>query len=47
MKINIYCMDAAGRIVCGLLTGNETTAAAYIQRKTAAGLVTIKKVMNK
>ena len=47
MKINVYCMDAAGRIVCGLLTSNETAAAAFMQRKTAAGLVAIKKVINK
>ena len=47
MKINIFCMDADGRIVCGLLTNNNETAAAYIQRKTAAGLVAIKKVINK
>lgn len=47
MKINIYCMDAAGRIVCGLLTSNETTAAAFMQRKQEKGFIIIKKVYNK
>ena len=47
MKINIYCMDSAGRIVCGLLTSNETAAAAFMQRKQEKGLITIKKVHNK
>ena len=47
MKIHIFCMNEAGNIVAGLLTSNPQTAAAYIQRKTAAGLVTIKKVSNK
>ena len=47
MKINVYCMDAAGRIVCGLLTNNETAAAAFMLRKQEKGLITIKKVINK
>lgn len=47
MKIHIFCMNEAGQIVAGLLTTNEATAAAYMQRKTAAGLVAIKKVINK
>ena len=40
-------MNEAGNIVAGMLTSNPQTAADYIQRKTAAGLVTIKKVSNK
>ena len=44
MKYRIFCMDAAGRIVCGLLTSNETAAAAFMQRKQERGLITIKKV---
>ena len=47
MKYRIFCMNEDGRIVCGLLTSNQETAAAYMQRKTAAGLVAIKKVYNK
>ena len=39
-------MNELGQIVAGLLTSNPQTAAAYIQRKNAAGLVTIKKVYN-
>lgn len=45
-KIHIFCMNELGQIVAGLLTSNPQTAAAYIQRKNAAGLVTIKKVYN-
>lgn len=44
MKYNIYCMDAAGRIVGGLLTSNQATAAAYVQRMTKNGFITIKNV---
>jgi hypothetical protein len=37
-------MNEAGRIVGGLLTSNERTAAEYINRKQANGLLTIKTV---
>lgn len=47
MKYRIFCMNEAGQIVAGLLTNSLETAAAYMQRKTAAGLVAIKKVYNK
>lgn len=46
-KIHIFCMNELGQIVAGMLTSNEQEAAAYMQRKTAAGLVAIKKVYNK
>lgn len=42
MKIKVYCMDAFGRIVCGIVTSNETTAAEYINRKQEKGFITIK-----
>ena len=42
MKIKVYCMDAFGRIVCGIVTSSEATAADYINRKQANGLITIK-----
>ena len=42
MKIHIFCMNEAGQIVAGLLTTNEATAAAYVQRKQANGFITIK-----
>ena len=44
MKITIYCMNEAGHIVGGIVTTNTATAAAYMQRKQAAGLITIKRV---
>ena len=37
-------MNEAGKIVCGLVTNNERTAAAYAARKSAAGLLTVKTV---
>ena len=43
MKIKIYCMDAEGRIVCGMMTHNEKTAGDYVRRKNAIGLITITK----
>ena len=43
MKITIYCMNEAGHIVGGIVT-SDTAAAAYMQRKQAAGLITIKRV---
>lgn len=43
-KINVYCMNEAGKIVCGLVTNNESTAAAYAARKSAKGLLTVKTV---
>ena len=42
MKYTIYCMNEAGKIVCGLVTNNECTAAAYAARKSAKGLLTVK-----
>ena len=44
MKYTIFCMNEAGLIVCGLLTNDANTAAAYAARKQANGLLTIKKV---
>ena len=43
-KIHVFCMNENGHIVGGLATTNERTAAAYMQRKNNAGLVTIKTV---
>lgn len=37
-------MNEAGTIICGLITTNESTAAAYAIRKGAAGLLTVKTV---
>ena len=45
MKYRIFCMNEDGRIVCGLLTSNQETAAAYMQRKQANGYITIKNVV--
>lgn len=42
MTIKVYCMDAFGRIVCGIITSNEATAADYINRKQEKGFITIK-----
>lgn len=44
MKITIYCMNEAGHIVGGIVTSDTAAAAAYMQRKQAAGLITIKRV---
>ena len=44
-KIRIFCMDALGRVVCGMMTTNEATATAYIERKQANGLLTIKTIV--
>ncbi len=44
MKIHVFVMNEAGRIVGGLLTSSERTAAEYINRKQANGLLTIKTV---
>lgn len=44
MKYTIFCMNEAGNIVCGLLTNDANTAAAYAARKQANGLLTIKTV---
>ena len=41
-KIHIFCMNELGQIVAGMLTSNEQEAAAYMQRKQANGLITIK-----
>ena len=35
-------MDAYGRVVCGIITSNEATAADYITRKQEKGFITIK-----
>ena len=43
-KINVYCMNEAGTIICGLITTNESTAATYAARKSEKGLLTIKTV---
>ena len=43
-KFNVYCMNEAGIIICGLITTNDSTAAAYTARKSAKGLLTIKTV---
>ena len=37
-------MNEAGKIVCGLVTNNESTAAAFAARKSAKGLLTAKTV---
>lgn len=42
MKIKVYCMDAFGRMVCGIVTSSEATAADYINRKQEKGFITIK-----
>lgn len=42
MKIKVYCMDALGNIVCGIVTSNEALAADYINRKQEKGFITIK-----
>ncbi len=43
-KIRIFCMDALGHIVGGMMTTNEATATAYIERKQANGFITIKTI---
>lgn len=43
MKISVYCMNAEGQIVCGLITHNEKMAKEYIARKNRQGLITITK----
>lgn len=43
-KIRIFCMDALGRVVCGMMTTNEQTATDYINRKQANGFITIKTI---
>ena len=45
MKYRIFCMNEAGQIVAGLLTNSLETAAAYMQRKQANGLITIKTIV--
>ena len=42
MRIKVFCMDAFGHIVGGLVTSSEETANAYIARKHSCGLITIK-----
>ena len=44
MKYTIYCMNEAGRVVCGMVTSNKAAAAEYMQRKTEKGFITIKTV---
>ena len=44
-KIVIYCMNAEGRVVCGMMTTNEQTATDYINRKHQNGLLTIKTIV--
>lgn len=43
MKINIFCMNNEGRIVCGMVTHSEKIASEYVRMKNAIGLITITK----
>ena len=43
MKISVYCMNAEGNIVCGIVTHNTKTAKEYASRKNRQGFVTITK----
>ena len=44
-QIRIFVMDALGHIAGGMMTTNEATATAYIERKQANGLLTIKTIV--
>lgn len=43
MKISVYCMNAEGQIVCGLVTHSSGAAKEYAARKNRKGFITITK----
>lgn len=42
-RIRIFCINAEGRIVCGMVTSDIEQAREYERRKNERGFVTIRK----